>query len=151
MVRELSTEMKPKKGSAGFHSASVSQKVRFVFTCFLQLQKFLWLLLRHHPEEFHERKRDFLTSVVSLLLRVVLCTLRGTLSNSSLLLPQTDFKSWAQKEWKYLYKYFMDSSGLISIFAKGCRILHEAYVKTKLSKAEINLGKLTSYKPKAGI
>lgn len=96
---------------------SVSQKVRFVFTCFLYLQKFLWLLLRHHLEEFLERKQDFLTSVVSLLLRVVLCTLIGTLFNSSLLLPQIDLKFWAQKEWKYLYKYFMDSSGLISIFA----------------------------------
>lgn len=39
---------------------SVSQKVRFLFTSFLQLQKFLWLLLRCNIEQFSHEKKELL-------------------------------------------------------------------------------------------
>lgn len=103
---------------------------RVVFTCFLQLQKFLWLLLRYHLEEFHEKKRGFLTGVASLLLRLVLCTLIGMLINSSTFTP-----NWLQvlgtKGMEILIQIFHGFFWPEVNIHKGCRILYEAYVKIK--------------------
>lgn len=82
---------------------SVSQKVRFLFTSFLQLQKFLWLLLRRNIEQFPREKKELLDWCGFACWEFCLghCFL-----NSSPFLPQIDLKSCTQMGWKHLYKYF---------------------------------------------